>query len=139
MDSASRGGRLIGYKRLAPVQRVLISLVSLLILMYGIYHLTHKGEVSGRTELAGFGLLMLALLLPHRARRSYHRLSELQVVCLGLVDGFVLGFGIYHLTTPDGLRSGIMELSSFALLTAAILYPFREPGDERGAESGERG
>lgn len=115
----------MGYKRLSVIQIILVGIVGFLTFAYGIYHLTHQGTRSGTLELISLVLLMLALFLPHETKRSYHRLSPLQVVFLGIVGCFALIFGIYHLTTPDGLRSGILELTSSALLTLTIFLPFR--------------
>ena len=88
----------------------------------GLYHITHQGRNSGTTELIAFVLLLLALFLPHQTRHNFRRYSALQIALIGVVDFFALYFGIYHLTTPDGLRSGIMELTTFTMLTTAIFW-----------------
>lgn len=110
----------IGYQRLSVLQLVLIAVVMVLILMYSIYHLTHEGTTSGTYEMISFGLLLLALFLPYRSKRTFRRLTDLQVAFIGTVDFFALFFGIYHMTRPDALRSGILELTSFTLLTIVI-------------------
>lgn len=117
----------ISYQRLSLMQKILISAVVLIILSLGIYHYTHNGKGSGSIELACVIFLTLSLLLPQSAEKSYHRLSVIQIVFIGVVDFFALLFGIYHLTTPDGLRSGISELTIFVMLTLAIFVPTGSP------------
>ncbi len=113
----------MGYKRLSVQQITFIAVVAFLTLCYGIYHLTHQGTRSGTLELISFVLLMLSLFLPDKMQRSYHRLSPLQVALIGIVALFALYFGIYHLTTPDGKRSGVLELTSFTLLALTVFLP----------------
>ena len=116
----------MGYKRLSKIQLVLLGVVAFLILVLGIYHFTHQGLNSGRLELASFVMLMLALFLPDPVKKSYHRLSPLQVILIGIIDFWAIFFSIYHFT-HDGMRSGILELSAFTLLTLTILLPFKLP------------
>lgn len=113
----------LGYQRLSAAQFVLLGIVMLLILALGSYHITHGGWNSGRLELASFFLLALALFPPHRSKRSFRNYSPLQLGLIGMVDFWAIYFGIYHLSTPDGLRSGIMELTAFTLLTTAVFLP----------------
>ena len=113
----------MGYKRLGVARVALIVIVELLALMLSIYHLTHEGRTSGALGVLYFVLLALVLFLPHSAKTIYNRLNRFQLVCLSVACFLALFFGIYHLTTPDGMRSGILELSSFALLMLAIFLP----------------
>lgn len=115
-----------GYQRLHPVQVTIIGVVGVLTLMYGTYHISTEGKLSGTIELATFVLMMWVLLGRHESRYTFRRFTYLQVALLAIVALPALGFGIYHLTRPDGLRSGIMELSAFTLLALALLLPFRE-------------
>ncbi len=115
----------MAYKRLSKVQIVFIAMVGALTLAYGIYHLTHQGTRSGTFELISFALLVLSLFLPNKPNLNYHQLSPLQVILIGIVAGVAGYFGVYHLTTPDGLLSGILELISFTLLALAIFLPFK--------------
>lgn len=113
----------MGYQRLSWVQTTLIGVVGFFVLLLGIYHFTHGGMQSGTLELVSVLFLGLVLLLPHSTKRSYNRLSPIQTAFVGMVDLCVLFFGIYHLTTPDGMRSGVVELTAFMLLTLAVLFP----------------
>ena len=115
----------MSYKRLSVQQITFIAVVAFLTFCYGIYHLTHQGTRSGTFELISFVLLMLSLFLPDKTQISYHRLSPLQVALIGIVASFALYFGIYHLTTPDGKRSGVLELTSFTLLALTVFLPFK--------------
>lgn len=119
----------MGYKRLSRIQTALVGSTALLVLSYGSYHVSHRGPASGIAELTAFVLLMLALLLPDDARKRYHRLGQRQLILIGTVAGVALAFGLYHLSTPDGKPSGVLELLSFTLLAIAVLAPFRSPGN----------
>lgn len=113
----------MGYKRLSVARIALIGIVELLALMLSIYHLTHEGRTSGALGMLYFVLLMLVLFLPHSAKTMYNCLSRFQLVCIGIACFLALFFGIYHLTAPEGMRSGILELISFGLLMLAIFLP----------------
>lgn len=117
----------MGYQRLSLIQTALIGVVVFLVLALSIYHITHHGRGSGILELTSVVLLTLVLFLPHSPKRTYNRLSVMQITSIGLVDICALFFGIYHLTTPDGLRSGTLELTAFTLLTLALLLPSGSP------------
>lgn len=118
----------MGYQRLSWAQTALIGMVGFLVLVLGIYHFTHKGMHSGTLELISVLFLAVVLLLPHSTRWSYNRLSTIQIALIGIVDLLALFLGIYHLTTPDGMRSGIVELTAFTLLALAVLLPHgRQP------------
>lgn len=113
------------------IQRVIIGTVTLIVLVLGLYHSTHNGYGSGSLELTSAMLLMLAVFLPYSTKKTYRGLSVIQRVFIGIVDLLVLTFGIYHLTTPDGMRSGILELTAFTLLTLVLFLP-----GKLGTESG---
>ena len=119
----------MGCKSLSKTQVAFVGVTALLVLSYGTYHLTHRGTTSGIVELTAFVLLILALALPAKEMIRYHRLSRLQLLLIGTVAFIALVFGIYHLSTPDGKRSGVLELLSFALLSLTIFPPFRPVGN----------
>jgi len=117
----------MGYKRLSKIQLVLLGVVGFLILVLGIYHFTHHGMNSGKLELTSFLVLMLALFLPDPLKRkSYHRLSPLQIVLISFIDFWAIFFSIYHFT-HNGTPSDILELSAFILLALVIFLPFKLP------------
>lgn len=122
----------MGYKRLSKIQLALLGVVGFLILVLGIYHFTHEGMNSGRLELASFVMLMLALFLPDPVKKSYHRLSPLQIILVGIIDFWAIFFSIYHFT-HEGMRSGILELSAFILLALVIFLPFKLPEQSKGS------
>lgn len=115
----------MGYRRLNSIQIALIGTVDALVILLGGYHITHQGMVSGITELTAAVLLTLSLLLPRETRRHFRRYSDLQITLLGIVDVTAIIFSILHFSTPDGLRSGILELIAFIMLTTAIFLPDR--------------
>lgn len=125
----------LGFQRLHWLQNFFVFIVLVGCLILGIYHYTHQGKGSGTVELIAAVLLILVFLLPQSSEWNYHRLSKYQLLTIGAVDVAALAFGIYHLSRPDGMRSGISELTIFAMLTLTIFLPFGLPQEQVTSKS----
>lgn len=119
----------LGFQRLHWLQLFFIFAVLVGCLILGIYHYTHQGKGSGTVELIASVLLILVFFLPQSSKWHYHRLSQYQLLAVGAIDIAALAFGIYHLSRPDGMRSGISEITIFLVLTLTIILPFTPPTD----------
>lgn len=113
----------------------LMAIIIFFVLCASIYHLTHPSLPSGITELVlAFCLALSWSLILHSykvesfKKSTVYRKTGLSII--GICAVVLLYFGIYHLTTPTGLRSGIVELTMTGLLILFMCIVIKaKPGD----------
>jgi hypothetical protein len=106
------------YNHIPLAARLINSVVSTIICVIGIYHLTQPNQAwrSGTIELS-CALLLLA---------AAYRVSHVKAVVMNLVvSGALCPLGIRHLIHGNGWASGITELVFTVLLVTAASMVYR--------------
>ena len=125
-DSESEGKVKERLKGKAVPVIVATSMLFILDIMLAVYHFTHEGKGSGRTELVAAPVIIIPVSLGVISRREENKSSRWRLI-RRIVSGLLLisallymFLAIYHLS-HQGLRSGLME-SGIAVLLLFILY-----------------